>query len=140
MATLFPDRSLCRARLVDAAPDFGGYKPGSFDDAFIGPVSAGEALQRSLNVPSVDVLDRVGPARLMARLANGGMDLGLPAGAQPNLSIILGGTATRLENLVGAYTAFAHSGIAGTPRYRSEDRRVGQACVRPCRSRGAPHN
>src|SRR3546814_4551608 len=81
--------------LVDAPQDFGGYKPGNFDEAFSGPVSAAEALQRSLNVPSVDVLDRVGPARLMARLANGGMDLGLPAGAQPNLSIILGGTATR---------------------------------------------
>ncbi|MGB3462192.1 MAG: penicillin-binding protein 1C, partial [Rhodanobacter lindaniclasticus] len=106
--------------LVDAPQDFGGYKPGNFDEAFSGPVSAAEALQRSLNVPAVDVLDRVGPARFMARLANGGLDLGLPAGAQPNLSIILGGTATRLENLVGAYTAFANGGIAGTPRYTTE--------------------
>ncbi|THD08503.1 penicillin-binding protein 1C [Rhodanobacter lindaniclasticus] len=106
--------------LVDAPQDFGGYKPGNFDEAFSGPVSAAEALQRSLNVPAVDVLDRVGPARFMARLANGGLDLGLPAGAQPNLSIVLGGTATRLENLVGAYTAFANDGIAGTPRYTTE--------------------
>ncbi|MGN6705019.1 MAG: penicillin-binding protein 1C [Rhodanobacter sp.] len=106
--------------LVDAPQDFGGYKPGNFDEAFSGPVSAAEALQRSLNVPAVDVLDRVGPARFMARLAAGGMDLGLPAGAQPNLSIILGGTATRLENLVGAYTALANGGIAGTPRYTKE--------------------
>jgi penicillin-binding protein 1C len=106
--------------LVDAPQDFGGYKPGNFDEAFSGPVSAAEALQRSLNVPAVDVLDRVGPARFMARLANAGVDLGLPAGAQPNLSIILGGTATRLDNLVGAYTAFANGGIAGTPRYTAE--------------------
>jgi penicillin-binding protein 1C len=48
------------------------------------------------------------------------MDLGLPPGAQPNLSIILGGTATRLENLVGAYAAFANGGIAGTPRYTEQ--------------------
>jgi penicillin-binding protein 1C len=68
----------------------------------------------------VDVLDRVGPNRFVARLANGGVDLGLPAGAQPNLSIILGGASTRLENLVGAYTAFANGGIAGTPRYTLE--------------------
>ena len=40
-----------------------------------------------------------------------------PTGAQPNLSIILGGAATRLESLVGAYTAFANGGVAGTPRY-----------------------
>ncbi len=106
--------------LVDAPQDFGGYKPGNFDEAFSGPVSAAEALQRSLNVPAVDVLDRVGPNRFVARLANGGVDLGLPAGAQPNLSIILGGASTRLENLVGAYTAFANGGLAGTPRYTME--------------------
>ena len=106
--------------LVDAPQDFGGYQPGNFDEAFSGPVSAAEALQRSLNVPAVDVLDRVGPTRFVARLANGGIDLGLPAGAKPNLSIILGGAATRLENLVGAYTAFANGGIAGTPRYAAQ--------------------
>lgn len=103
--------------LVDAPQDFGGYKPANFDDSFNGPVSAAEALQRSLNVPAVDVLDHVGPNRFVARLANGGIDLGLPQGAQPNLSIILGGASARLENLVGAYTAFANGGVAGTPRY-----------------------
>jgi penicillin-binding protein 1C len=106
--------------LVDAPQDFGGYQPGNFDEAFSGPVSAAEALQRSLNVPAVDVLDRVGANRFVARLANGGIDLGLPTGAKPNLSIILGGAATRLENLVGAYTAFANGGMAGTPRYTSQ--------------------
>jgi penicillin-binding protein 1C len=103
--------------LVDAPQDFGGYRPGNFDETFNGPVSAAEALQRSLNVPAVDVLDRVGANRFVARLANGGIDLILPSGAQPNLSIILGGASTRLENLVGAYTAFANGGVAGTPRY-----------------------
>ncbi|WP_343133210.1 penicillin-binding protein 1C [Dyella sp. M7H15-1] len=106
--------------LVDAPQDFNGYKPGNFDESFSGPVSVAEALQRSLNVPAVDVLDHVGPHRFVARLANGGIDLGLPQGAPPNLSIILGGASTRLENLVGAYTAFANGGIAGTPRYVPE--------------------
>lgn len=106
--------------LVDAPQDFGGYKPADFDESFSGPVSVAEALQRSLNVPAVDVLDRVGPNRFVARLANGGIDLGLPQGAQPNLSIILGGASTRLENLVGAYTSFANGGIAGSPRYVPE--------------------
>ncbi|WP_017460302.1 penicillin-binding protein 1C [Dyella ginsengisoli] len=103
--------------LVDAPQDFDGYQPGNFDEAFSGPVGVAEALQRSLNVPAVDVLDRVGPNRFVARLAAGGVDLGLPAGAKPNLSIILGGAATTLENLVGAYSAFADRGIAAPPRY-----------------------
>ncbi|AND68865.1 penicillin-binding protein 1C [Dyella thiooxydans] len=103
--------------LVDAPQDFDGYQPGNFDEAFSGPVGVAEALQRSLNVPAVDVLDRVGPNRFVARLAAGGVDLGLPAGAKPNLSIILGGAATTLENLVGAYSAFADRGVAAAPRY-----------------------
>jgi penicillin-binding protein 1C len=106
--------------LVDAPQDFGGYKPGDFDESFSGPVSVAEALQRSLNVPAVDVLDHVGPKRFVARLANGGVGLVLPQGAQPNLSIILGGASTRLEDLVGAYTAFANGGVAGAPRYLPE--------------------
>ena len=103
--------------LVDAPQDFGGYRPGNFDEAFSGPVSVAVALQRSLNVPAVDVLDRVGPARFVSRLGNGGVALGLPAGAKPNLSIILGGASTSLENLVGAYSALANRGVANVPRY-----------------------
>ncbi|OZB58139.1 MAG: penicillin-binding protein 1C [Lysobacterales bacterium 14-68-21] len=106
--------------LVDAPQDFDGYQPGNFDEAFSGPVGVAEALQRSLNVPAVDVLDRVGPNRFVARLAAGGVDLGLPDGAKPNLSIILGGAATTLENLVGAYSAFADRGIAAAPRYTTQ--------------------
>ena len=108
--------------LVDAPQDFDGYRPGNFDEAFNGPVSVTEALQRSLNVPAVDVLDRVGSARFVARLQNGGVDLQLPDGAKPNLSIILGGAAAKLEDLVGAYTAFANAGIAGSPRYTPEQK------------------
>lgn len=117
--------------LVDAPQDFGGYKPGNFDEKFSGPVSVAEALQRSLNVPAVDVLDHVGPNRFVARLANGGIDLGLPSGAQPNLSIILGGASTRLENLVGAYTAFANDGVAGAPRYLPDQPKQARRLLSP---------
>jgi penicillin-binding protein 1C len=40
----------------------------------------------------------------------------MPAGATPNLSLILGGGSTTLEELVGAYTALAREGVAGQPR------------------------
>ena len=64
----------------------------NFDAAFNGPVGAAAALRLSLNVPAVDLLDRVGPARFAARLDNAGISLRFPAGAVPNLSLILGGT------------------------------------------------
>lgn len=102
--------------LVDAPQSFGGYAPGNFQASFSGPVSVSEALQRSLNVPAVDLLDRIGPARFAAHLRNAGLKLRMPAGATPNLSLILGGGSTTLEELVGAYTALARAGVAGLPR------------------------
>jgi penicillin-binding protein 1C len=102
--------------LIDAPQSFGGYAPGNFQASFSGPVSASEALQRSLNVPAVDLLDRVGPERFTAHLRNAGLRLRMQGGAAPNLSAILGGAGTTLEELVGAYTALARKGVAGVPR------------------------
>lgn len=107
--------------LVDAPQSFGGYRPGNFNEAFNGPIGAAQALRLSLNVPAVDLLDRLGPARFMARLANGGVDLQLPRGAEPNLSIVLGGAGARLEDLVGAYTAFNRAGVGARPRLMPDD-------------------
>jgi hypothetical protein len=42
--------------LADTPQSFGGYDPGNFQASFSGPVSVSEALQRSLNVPAVDLL------------------------------------------------------------------------------------
>jgi penicillin-binding protein 1C len=107
--------------LVDAPQDFDGYRPGNFDQRFRGPVSASEALQASLNVPAVALLQAVGPERFAARLAHAGLPLRLPRGAQPNLAMILGGTEVRLEDLVAAFAALMRGGEASTLRLRSND-------------------
>jgi penicillin-binding protein 1C len=107
--------------LVDAPQSFGSYRPGNFDMAFNGPVGAAQALRLSLNVPAVDLLDRVGAARFAARLANAGLELRLPRGMQPNLSVILGGAGVRMEDLVGAYAALNRGGIGGRVRYTQDD-------------------
>ncbi|MBW8847811.1 MAG: penicillin-binding protein 1C [Burkholderiales bacterium] len=101
--------------LIDAPQNFGGYAPGNFQADFSGPVSVSEALQRSLNVPAVDLLERLGPERFAGRLRNAGLRLRMPANAAPNLSLILGGGSTSLEELVGAYTALARGGVSGKP-------------------------
>ncbi|HJT97968.1 MAG TPA: penicillin-binding protein 1C [Rhodanobacteraceae bacterium] len=107
--------------LVDAPQSFGTYRPGNFDMAFNGPVGAAEALRLSLNVPAVDLLDRVGPTRFAARLANAGLALRLPHGAAPNLSVILGGVGVRMEDLAGAYVALNRRGVGGRVRYTDDD-------------------
>lgn len=101
--------------LSDAPQSFAGYRPGNFSGGFMGPVSAAEALQRSLNVPAVDLLERLTPERFAARLRNAGLKL--QHDGKPNLALILGGAATTLEELVGAYTALAREGLAGTVRF-----------------------
>ncbi|MFJ1302883.1 penicillin-binding protein 1C [Pseudomonadota bacterium AL_CKDN230030165-1A_HGKHYDSX7] len=110
--------------LLDTPMSFGGYAPGNFQAAFSGPVSVAQALQRSLNVPAVDLLDRVGPVRFASVMLGAGVRLRLPAGASPNLSLILGGGGTTLEELVGAYRALARDGLAGVPRLSPASPRI----------------
>ncbi len=110
--------------LVDAPQSFGTYRPGNFDMAYNGPVGAAEALRLSLNVPAVDLLDRVGSARFTARLANAGLEVRLPRGVAPNLSVILGGGGVRMEDLAGAYVALNRGGIGGRVRYTNDDAKI----------------
>jgi penicillin-binding protein 1C len=117
--------------LVDAPQSFGDYRPGNFDAAFNGPVGAATALRLSLNVPAVDLLDRVGPARFSARLAHAGIRLEWAKGAAPNLAMILGGTGARLEDLVGAYAALNRDGVAGRVRYTSAAPRMERRLLSP---------
>ncbi|MDR0439808.1 MAG: penicillin-binding protein 1C, partial [Candidatus Accumulibacter sp.] len=106
--------------LCDVPQSFSGYRPGNFQADFSGPVSVSEALRKSLNVPAVEVLDRLGAERFVALLRRGGLKLALPRGAAPNLPVILGGASVNLEGLVGAYTALARAGLAGKPRHTAD--------------------
>ena len=50
--------------LIDVPQNFGGFAPGNFESSFAGAVSVSDALQRSLNVPAVDLLDGTAPPTL----------------------------------------------------------------------------
>ena len=108
--------------LVDAPARFGDYAPQNFDRIYRGEVTAREALQLSLNVPAVAVLDRLGPGRLAQSLADAGAPLRFPRGlARPGLPIALGGAGSTLEGLVTLYAALANHGEAALLRYTSDD-------------------
>ena len=66
--TAYPSRIADRRSSVR----FGGYAPENFDLTFQGTVTVRRALQLSLNVPAVAVLDKVGSSRFAARLAQAG--------------------------------------------------------------------
>jgi penicillin-binding protein 1C len=101
---------------------FGSYAPENFDLTFQGTVTIRKALQLSLNVPAVAVLDKVGASRFTARLAQAGGALVLPKGEVPGLAMGLGGVGVRLTDLVALYAGLARLGttIPLTERYASD--------------------
>ena len=99
--------------MPDVALRFGDYAPKNFDGHFRGQVSAREALQASLNIPAVALLDRVGPLRFVQRLSESGVPLSFPTEAKlPGLPVALGGVGISLEGLVTLYADLADQGNA----------------------------
>jgi penicillin-binding protein 1C len=108
--------------LEDRARHFGDYAPSDFDGRFEGDVTARQALQYSLNLPAVAVLDRIGPSRLIAALAGAGIRLRLPEPAtEPGLAVALGGAGITLVDLVQLYGALSNGGKVALLRYREDD-------------------
>ena len=107
--------------IADRPRRFGDYQPSNFDPVYSGEVTVREALIRSLNIPAVAVLERLGPARLEARLRSAGMPLSLyDPDAPAGLPIALGGVGTSLERLVALYAALADGGTALPLRYATD--------------------
>ncbi|MFZ2005701.1 MAG: penicillin-binding protein 1C, partial [Stellaceae bacterium] len=107
--------------LQDEARHFGDYTPGDFDGQFRGEVSARQALQYSLNVPAVEVLDRLGPARFTAALAAAGVTLKLPRFTpEPGLAVALGGDGISLYDLATLYVALSHNGAVAPLQTRPD--------------------
>ena len=77
--------------IQDRPTSFGTYTPTNFDGRYHGTVPVRRALQSSLNIPAIVMLDAVGPATLMARLRRAGASPKLPPGRTPGLAIGLGG-------------------------------------------------
>jgi penicillin-binding protein 1C len=107
----FEDGLIHPATLIDDKPvRYGSYMPHDFDNSFQGTVTVRRALQWSLNVPAIAVLDKVGVDRLTARLTQAGAKLVLPPGEAPGLAIGLGGVGITLHDLVMLYTGLARLG------------------------------
>ncbi|ALK10364.1 penicillin-binding protein 1C [Blastochloris viridis] len=97
--------------VVDDRPTrYGLYAPENFDLTYQGMVTARRALQLSLNVPAVDILAELGPARLLSRVKAAGVELALRRESPPGLAIALGGLGTRLIDLARLYAGLARGG------------------------------
>ncbi len=117
--------------LDDTPHRFGRYAPEDFDRGFAGEVTAAEALRRSLNLPAVALLDRVGPMRFSAVLQAAGVKLRLPPGADPSLPLALGGAGITVRQLAGLYAALATDGNATPLFLRPEDKQLPKPFLDP---------
>ena len=88
------------------------YKPDNYKDVFHGMITVREALQRSLNVPTVKIAERVGFDRV-AELAH---RAGFNADIQPFPSIALGSFEVTPIEIAGAWSALANEGLRVEPR------------------------
>lgn len=105
------DRGLAHPEtFIDDQPvQFGRYAPQNFDGAFRGEVRIARALQLSLNIPVVKLLNELGPAHLMDALRKTGAEPVVPGG-KAGLAIGLGGLGISLQELVQSYAALANLG------------------------------
>ncbi|MGZ0187048.1 MAG: penicillin-binding protein 1C [Alphaproteobacteria bacterium] len=108
------DRLLARPETMIADRPFRekGYAPANFNGGFAGDVTMSDALVRSLNIPAVKVLARLGPSRFDSALATAGITLDYDReGGDAGLALALGGVGVDLETLARAYVAFTNAGM-----------------------------
>ncbi len=119
----FDDLLIHPETLIEDVPTrFGDYSPTNFRNTYAGQLTVREALQQSLNIPAVAILEQVGPARVAARLRQAGLPLHWnTAHPQPGLPLALGGVGMTLEALVTLYASFAEGGQVQPLRFGPAD-------------------
>lgn len=89
----------------------GKWEPKNFDEKFRGGVTVREALEQSLNVPSVKLLDMIG----VQAPINVARKMGIKSPLKRNLGLTLGVSEVTLLEHTSAFGVFANSGIRVEP-------------------------
>jgi penicillin-binding protein 1C len=116
------DQSVISPRhyLEDVPIDFrGGYSPENYDRQFSGTVSAREALERSLNVPAINLLRQLKEEDLYQLLRRAKLTTVAPKDRY-GLTIALGGCEVTLFELTALYSALANQGLYQLPKLRRD--------------------
>lgn len=98
---------LPKTLIADIPTVINGYSPKNFDRTFQGAVPVNRALNRSLNVPAVRMLQTHGLDRFYNKLKVMGMEYLNRPSTHYGLSLILGGGETSLLEITNAYAGLA---------------------------------
>jgi len=100
-----------RMLLADVPVQYSGYMPLDYDKKYRGPVSVREALVDSLNIPVVEVLNKIGYQNLYSLLKKSGITTLTKAPSHYGLALTLGAGEVNLLELTNAYASLARSGM-----------------------------
>ena len=103
--------------LKDAPTSFGTFGPENFDNAFMGPLSATDALNRSRNIPAVALAAQLTHPNLRDFLAAGGVTRLAPE-RHYGLALALGAAEVSMAELATLYASLANRGVVAPLRYR----------------------
>lgn len=95
----------------DAHHPDGKWKPLNFDKKFRGPVTIRYALEHSLNIPSIKLLQKVGISDAISVARR----MGITSALSESLSLTLGTSDISLLEMTSAYGTFAFDGIRVPP-------------------------
>jgi penicillin-binding protein 1C len=95
--------------LKDTPKRFGGFSPENFDQRFLGPVFAKDALIKSRNVPAVNLLANLQQPDFYQLLLSAGIDH-LKNREHYGLALVLGGAELSMQELVKLYAMLANQG------------------------------
>lgn len=93
------------------------YTPRNYDGQYRGPMLARHALAGSENVPAVVLAEQLGVPSLLRFLTRAGLSTLDKTAEFYGLGVTLGNAEVRLDELVGAYAAFARQGEWIAPTY-----------------------
>lgn len=94
--------------LQDQPMSFQSFRPENFHKGYAGMVAADEALQKSLNLPFVYLLQQYGYAKFYDQLKKWGVRSLNRSAEHYGLSLILGGAEVSLFDMVNAYRTMGH--------------------------------
>jgi penicillin-binding protein 1A len=94
-----------------AGPGQPPYSPQNYDHTYKGPITLRYALEQSRNVPTVRLLDQIGPRTAIEYARRLGFSSKLP----PYLSIGLGAGEATLMEVTSAYAVFPNQGVRMRP-------------------------
>lgn len=96
--------------VADVPTQYGTYRPRNFDGDWAGLVTLRDALSRSLNLPFVDLLERLGVETFVSELGRMGVAASRTAPGMYGLSMIVGGIELTPLELAAIYATLAEDG------------------------------